>query len=709
MSDRSPTDREITVAFVGNPNAGKSTLFNNLTGAHAKVANYPGVTVEKKEGRCTHQGRPLRVVDLPGAYGLTPYSIEEIVARNFILDEKPDVIVDVVDVSNLERNLYLTMQLIETARPLVLVFNMSDVAQARGQRINLQRLSELLGAPIVETVGHRNIGTEAILDAVCRTADAQASYVPRKVPFGKEIEEEIDRLMQRLTDAADRLAGVPVRWAAIKLIEGDAEFLKRLDRPDIAAAAEQSRRHLRRIFGEEPEIVVAEQRYGAISGACQEAVVSPVELRHTTSDKIDTVLIHPVLGLPIFLALMLGIFGVIFEIGEPMTGVLESVLAALAARVSALLPAGRLESLIVDGIIQGVGGVVVFVPNIALLFMAIAILEDSGYMARAAFVMDRLMHRLGLHGKSFVPMLLGFGCSVPGVMAARILDNERDRLTTILVVPLLSCGARMPVYLLLAGAFFPQRKMWAVFAIYVLGILAAVFMARLFRRFLFRGDTTPLVMELPLYRLPTARAVLIHTWERTWLFLRKAGTVILALAMGMWFLSAFPSQPERDRAYEEGIAAAAVRGDSAEAARIEQRMAHDRLQGSYAARLGRWVSPVMKPVGLGDWRVVTALVAGFGAKEMVVSTLATLYSIGERDDSQLLIVALRQDPTFNPLVAFTLMVFVLLYVPCLPTVAVVGRETHSLRWPLFLMVYMTALAWIASLIVYQGGRLLQLG
>jgi len=698
-----------TVALAGNPNAGKSTIFNNLTGARQKVANYPGTTVETREGICRYDKAVLRVVDLPGTYGLTPFSVEEIIARNFILDEQPDVVVDVVDASNLERNLYLTTQLIELGRPLVIAFNMSDIAAAQGLKVDLRRLSELLGAPIVQTVGHRNEGTDALLKAIVETARRQDRYEPRKVTFGNEIEEEIARLSQLVADRKVLPGHCRPRWAAIKLLEGDADFLARISSPDVIQAAERSRRHLRNVFGDAPEIVIAERRYGFISGACQQALQSTVELRHTVSDKIDEVLTHPLLGLPIFLVLMAAVFGLVFALGDPLAALVERFFDNAAILLTRILPAGRLQSLMVDGLLRGVGGVIVFVPNVALLFLAIAILEDSGYMARAAFILDRLMQRIGLHGKSFIPMVLGFGCSVPAIMATRILEHRRDRLTTMLVLPLMSCSARLPVYVLLAGAFFPESPGRAVLAVYLLGIALAVAMARVFRSTLFRGEATPLVMELPPYRAPTLRGALIHTWDRTKMFLRKAGTVILALALVMWALSTFPTAPDLEADYKARMADAKAAGRGDEVAALSRQLAREKLERSYAGRLGHVLAPILRPVGLGDWKVATALVAGFGAKEIVISTLGTLYSLGSESGNEALREALVADTHFNPLVAFTLMVFVLTYVPCVATVVAVGRETGSLRWPLFLIGYTTVLAWATSFAVYQGGRLLGLG
>ena len=701
---------EITVALVGNPNSGKTTVFNNLTGSRQHVGNYPGVTVEKKEGRCRHGGLDIAVVDLPGTYSLTAYSIEEVIARNFIIEERPDVVVDIVDASNLERNLYLAVQLLELGAPLVLAFNMSDILAKRGEKIDLPMLAGLLGAPIVQTVGHKGEGMGELLDTVVSVARGGA---PNPVPlhYGREIDEEVEKLERIIEDKTSLRDTHRPEWLALKLIEGDDDVREKVKSREILSAADASVRHLEGIFGESPEIVIAERRYGFISGACQEAVERTVETRHTTSDRVDAVMTNRILGIPIFIALMYLVFQATFTLGGPPMGWIEEFFDWLGDGVGALLPEGYLNSLIVDGIIAGVGGVLVFLPNILLLFLAIAVLEDSGYMARAAFVVDHLMHKIGLHGRSFIPMLIGFGCSIPAVMATRTLESRRDRLTTILVVPLMSCGAKLPVYTLLAGAFFaPQTAGKVIFSIYMLGIVLAIAIAKLFRKYIFTGPPTPFVMELPPYRVPTLKGVLVHVWERGWLYLKKAGTIILALAIVMWLLSTFPRQADVEQDYGERIAAAEKAEDEPTRTALENELAEKRLERSYAGRIGHAIAPVLRPVGLGDWKIGTALFAGFGAKEVVVSTMGTLYSLGETDEeSEDLRSALSKEEFFNPLVAYTFMVFVLIYVPCLATVAVVKRETNSWRWPLFMVAYTTVLAWVVCFVVYHGGSLLGFG
>ena len=562
--------RHITVALAGNPNSGKTTVFNNLTGARQHVGNYPGVTVEKKEGRCCHDGIDITVVDLPGTYSLTAYTAEELVARELLISDRPDVVVDIVDASNLERNLYLAVQLIELGVPLVLALNMSDVAKARGVEFELEALSRLLGAPIVPTVGHRNRGMKELLGVVVDVALGRTSYQRPRVLYGREIEEEISRLEQCIERHEQVPETVTPRWLAVKLLEGDPEVVRTLNSEQVQSTVEHSVQHLKRICGDSPAILIPDRRYGFISGACQEAVRATVEARHVRSDRIDAVLLNRVLGLPVFLVLMYLVFQLTFTVGAMPMGWLESGFSWLAHWLTAAWPlasGGPLQSLVVDGIIGGVGGVIVFLPNIMLLFLAIAVLEDSGYMARAAFIMDQLMHRIGLHGKSFIPMLIGFGCSVPGIMATRTLENERDRLTTILVVPLMSCGARLPIYALLIPAFFPVR--WhgpMLWLIYVIGIAVAILAAKALRGSLLKGETAPFVMELPPYRWPTLRGAAVHTWERSWLYLKKAGTIILGLSIVLWFISSYP----KPKAYSQDYGARRRAAEAQYSSRLRQ-------------------------------------------------------------------------------------------------------------------------------------------
>jgi len=721
----------ITIALAGNPNSGKTTVFNNLTGARQHVGNWPGVTVEKKEGECKHGDVKITVVDLPGTYSLTAYSIEEIVARDFVLDEQPDVLVDIVDASNLERNLYLATQFLELGAKVVIALNMIDVAESRGIKIDAQKLSELLGVPVIPMVASKNKGTEELLDAILEVAqDGWKREPERGVHYGKEIEEELDKIEGEL-EGTQIATLYDKRWVALKLLENDeaiAEKVKAEGKDGVLQTAKDSAQHLERIFGDDVESAIVDGRYGFISGAGTEVIHRTAEIRHTRSDQIDKVLTHRVLGIPIFLVAMWFVFQMTANVSGAYLDWVDGVIGGpITHWVASLLGAIKLggtwvESLFVDGIIAGVGGVLVFIPVLFFLYLFIALLEDSGYMARAAFVMDRLMHTLGLHGKSFIPLLIGFGCNVPGIYATRTMENEKDRVLTGLLVPMMSCAARLPVYVIFAAAFFPKNSGWVIFAMYMLGILAAIGSGMLFKRTLFKGkEDAAFVMELPPYRLPTLKSVLIHMWERTYAFVRKAWTIILAASVIIWFLTSIPWGVENKA---------------------------DSLFGKFS----KGIAPVFAPAGYGDWQAAGALVTGFVAKEVVISTMSEIYAAGgtseeediptfiedvrkifvsfasatvdtikmtislipgvdlmdeeEEEEDTGLVKALRD--AFKPLSAVSFMVFVLLYVPCMVAIAAMRHEFGT-KWMFFSAGYLMVLAWVVSVIVYQGGRLLGLG
>ncbi|MDD2239399.1 MAG: ferrous iron transport protein B [Kiritimatiellae bacterium] len=683
--------RRFVMALAGNPNSGKTTIFNQLTGARQQVGNYPGVTLEKKEGISSRGGDEIQVVDLPGTYSLTAYSQEERVARQFIIEEKPDVVVDVVDTSNLERNLYLAVQLMELGVPVVLAFNMSDMAESRGLEFDVDAMSRLMGVPIVPTEGHRGKGIDEMV-AAARKAAATACR-PAEIRYGADLEQSIKRIVAQLNGQMPQMPTPQQRWTAIKLLENDAEVLATVKTATVQALVRKEQTRLEAVLGDSPEMLVADGRYGFISGVCQETVRSTVEARHTASDRIDEIVIHRFWGLPIFLGLMYGVFWLTFTVGMPPMEWIEGAFGWLSETVSRLWPAGSeslLLSLLVDGVIAGVGGVLVFLPNILLLFLAIAILEDSGYLARAAFIMDRLMHKIGLHGKSFIPMLTGLGCSIPAIMATRTLESRRDRLTTMLVVPLVSCGARLPIYALIIPAFFPQAwRAPMLWIIYVIGIALAILCAKLLRVTLFRGETVPFVMELPPYRLPTLKGIWIHMWDRGGAYLKKAGTVILAISIVLWALTTFPQLKD----VEESL--------SAEAQQAEV-LAH-----TTAGRIGHALEPVIRPLGF-DWRIGTAMIGAFAAKEVFVAQLGIVYSVGEADEeSEPLREKLRNN--YTPLVGLCIMLFMLISAPCMATIAVTRRESNSWGWALFQLAGLTLLAYVVTLVVYQAGSWLGWG
>lgn len=703
--------KKLVIALAGNPNAGKTTIFNNITGSRQHVGNYPGVTVEKKEGKITYQGYEITVIDLPGTYGLSGYSPDELVSRNVILKEKPDLIVNVVDASNLERNLYLTSQLKELEVPLLLVLNMADVAE-QSNKIDYTLLATLLGIPTVRAVGSKNEGTEEILQQALRSVENKRQFPERVVRYRHEIEDELLYLRKQMGAAGQKKLEIaastesgsavaltyPSRWLAVKLLENDREITQLIAtvHPEMLPDILKSRERIQNLIGDDAETCLVEDRYAFVRGVYHEVCKAHAMDRLSVTEKIDSVLLNRALGIPIFLGIMWLLFQLTFALGAPLMDWIDVGVSALAGWVLAQMPEGLLSSLLVDGIIGGVGGVLVFLPNIVLLFLGIALLESTGYMSRAAFVMDGIMHRAGLHGKSFVPMLIGFGCSVPAIMATRTLENPRDRLVTMLVTPLMSCGARLPVYTLLIAAFFsPQAGGNVLFSLYLIGIILAIGMARIFRTYLLPGETEPFVMELPIYRMPTLKYLLIHMWERTWLYLQKAGTLILAMSILMWGLFTFPLTNAQENQFAD---------------------ATQQLESSYAGKVGKAIEPLIKPLGF-DWKTGVALVSGLGAKEIVVSTMGTLYSItdsdvlAEEEDHAVQSFAqrVREQSGFTPLVAYVLMLFTLIYVPCLATIAVIKRETNGWKWPLFTVGYTIVLAWVVSFVVYRAGLWLGIG
>lgn len=703
----------VTIALAGNPNSGKTTIFNNITGARQHVGNYPGVTVERREGFRRFQGQDLVVVDLPGTYSLTANSMDEVVARNVIIDEKPDLIVNILDASNLERNLYLAVQLLELERPMVLALNMTDMAEQAGIKLDEKSLQKRFDIPVVGLVGNRNKGTDQLLQAVLDVS-AKHTFKPFSVDYGTKIEAAIRQTMEAMTG----LTGIkfPLRWLAIKLLENDAEIRRSISEKhegaEILSTVDAIRNKTAVMLGEELEIAIAERRYEYVGEVYRDFVDSRAQTLENYSDRIDRILTHRIMGLPIFFGIMWLLFNVVFTVGEIPQGWIEDGVKWLGDTVAANMAEGELRSLVVDGMIGGVGSVITFLPTILLLFFGIALLEDTGYMARAAFVMDRIMRAVGLHGKSFIPLLLGFGCSVPAVMGTRTLENRGDRMVTILVSPLMSCSARLPVYTLLIAAFFPERMAGSVlFGIYFLGIVLAIGMALVFRKWLFPGVTEPFIMEMPSYHLPTLRSIMLHMWERSVLYLKKAGTLILTASILIWFLTNYPAEVQYAKDYEAAKATVSAQYDEETAKlhleQLDKEQAAEKIARSYAGQFGKTIEPIIKPLGF-DWKMGVGLVSAVAAKEVLVSTLATIYSTGDAEgDSQSLQEALAADPAFNPLVALSLMVFTLLYSPCLAVLAVIRRETNSWKWPAFSFTYSTVLAWVMAFLVYQGGLLLR--
>ena len=731
------SSKTFAVALAGNPNSGKTTIFNNLTGARQRVGNYPGVTVEIKEGTLRRGDLHLKLLDLPGTYSLSAFSEEELVARDFLLNHAPDVVVNVVDASNLERNLYLTTELLETGLPMVVVLNMSDTVRDRGEVLDIALLAERLGAPVVPAVGHRGEGMDGLFEAItrvillhdpdARSTGACAPLEPgqmalggidtstgqARVDFGEETETVIDDL-SRYLPPGDR------RWRAIKLLENDKEVLKDLPTLEDRSAVEALVSEFARGRSDEADTFLARRRYEFIGRLCNGVAHGVRRSTTTFSDRLDRVVMHPVWGVPIFLAMMFVVFNLTFRLGNPLMDIIDLGFSSLAELVTGFWAPGSenpLKSLLVDGIIGGVGGVIVFLPNIVLLFLAIAVLEGTGYMARAAFVMDRFMNKVGLHGKSFIPLLIGFGCTVPAIMATRTLETRRDRLITMMVLPLMSCGARLPIYALLIPAFFALKWQGPVlWLIYVTGIVLALLGALLMRATLFRGENTPFMMELPPYRMPTPASLLIQMWTRAWLYLKKAGTVILGAAIILWFLTFYPKPPaDHVPPFETGIAGSTEVADGSVVvhgplAYAEMTDPNDRraveLSYSIAGRTGRFLEPVLLPIGF-DWRIGTALIGAVAAKEVFVAQMGIVFAVGEADEtSEDLRTQLRSK--YSPLVGFCIMLFALVATPCIATFAITRQEARSTTWALAQSWGLTLLAWVLTFAVYQVGILMGL-
>jgi ferrous iron transport protein B len=695
------------VAIAGNPNAGKTSIFNGLTGARQHVGNYPGVTVEVKRGTLFKSS--VSIVDLPGTYSFTPYSDDEKVALELILNDHPDLIVNVVDSSNLERNLYLTIQLIEMGIPMVLDLNMQDLAQKRGWVINTRKLSKRLSLDVIETIGSTGRGLGDLV-AVIKNEHAPTISQKQTKHFTQNVNEALDRIQNVLLGSA--LSG-NVRWLAVRVLEGDSNLGKLIPDTKALSQAIGIRKELQAMYPDSLETELAHQRYAYIQELCSEVLQSSVPLVKTLSERVDSVVLNKYIGIPIFLLMMYGVFQLTFTLGEPLMEIIERFFGRLGASIGSLWPEGSesmLQSLLVDGIIGGVGGVLVFLPNIFLLFLAISVLEDTGYMARAAFIMDRFMNKIGLHGKSFIPMLIGFGCSVPAIMATRTLENKRDRLVTMLVVPLMSCGARLPIYALLIPAFFPSRLHAPIlWIIYLIGIVLAILSARLLRVTMFKGETMPFLMEVPPYHLPTIKGTLLHMWERGKLYIQKAGTLILGLSILLWALSSFPKLSEERSVEFDQQFLMLEQSDIPDSLRdaqlfeIENILAEAQIETSVIGRMGRFIEPALMPMGF-DWKIGTAMIGAFAAKEVFVSSLGIVFSVGEADQSSETLRSKLKD-SYDPLIAFCIMLFALISAPCMATIAITKRESNSWRWAMFQLVGLTMLAYVLTSLVYQLGRL----
>jgi ferrous iron transport protein B len=733
-------NREIIIGIVGNPNSGKTTIFNALTGARQKVANWSGVTVERREGMIVKNDYRIRIVDLPGIYSLTSYSIEEIITRDFILNDHPDLIVNVVDAGNLERNLYLTTQLIEMGAKVVIALNMFDEATSKGLVIDTEKLEKLLGMPVIKTVGTRLIGISDIKQEIIEIAEGRSDKVRHiHIQYGSDIEKEIKEMQSRIWSDEDIGERYSTRWLAIRLLEQDRDVERKLmnysNFDEIAEQALKSRIELEKKFNDDIVVILSDMRYGFISGALKEAIAKTAPMRVDISEKIDKVITNRYLGFPILFVFIWALFQLTFSLGEYPMRVIESGVMYLGLAFNSVLPSGPLKDMIIDGIIGGVGSVIVFLPNILVLFMGISFMEDTGYMARAAFIMDKIMHKMGLHGKSFIPLIMGFGCNVPAIMATRSLESRQDRILTILINPFMSCSARLPVYVLFAGIFFREHPATVILSLYMIGIILAFLSARLFKLVFFKGESTPFVMELPPYRMPTLKTTLLHMWDRSSQYLRKMGGIILAFSIVIWVLGAYPKSDDIERRYTGRLnelksqhleRLRSIQEGSTENSivvrRLEESYRSDRerlilekkaeeKKITYIGRFGEIILPILKPLGF-NWQMGISLSTGFVAKEVVVSTMGVLYHASASEDPEIAQNSLEyslKKPEYGitPLIAYVFMLFVLLYVPCLATVVVIGREA-GWQWASFSLVYQVLLAWLLCFLVYNLGIVLGL-
>jgi len=788
---------KITIALSGNPNSGKTTVFNAITGARQQIANYPGVTVEKKVGHVTHKGCGIEVVDLPGTYSLTAYSLEEVVARDFLVNERPDLVVDIVDASNLDRNLYLAVQFKELGIPLIIALNMVDVAESRGIRVDHQQLSTLLGTPVVPMVARSNKGIQELLDKVLEIAQERQQWYPAVISYGMDIDQNLDEIAAIIEGSKIFDKKYPSRWRALKCLEGDSQIIELLKREllkrdpnlgqEIDAICKKTFKHIMDTLEEEPEGIIADHRYGYITGITKKAVKRKIEARLNLSDKIDKVLTNRIIGPLLMLAILYIIYAFTFSASEAPVGWFEAFFDGLKDVASSVIAPGHLQSLITSGVIDGVGGVLGFVPLIMFMFFAIAIMEDSGYMARVAFMLDRVLRWFGLHGNSVMALIVSGGIS--GGMAARTLRDPKERIATLLVVPFMNCGAKLPVYAVLIGAFFSEHKARMMFYLTLLSWGFALFAAKFIRATVLKGPKTPFVMELPPYRMPTLRGLLIHTWERTWQYIKKAGTVILGFSIILWVMMTFPGPSENQiKSFEDqrkkltqsflsspdvmewvknekgladlnGLYALFLQAtkenenvsladfdkrplfslvkatfflesikftkqeiDGAHLTAASRYISYKRdmtyinvqeqqsaLKGTIAGWLGQRLETITRPLGF-DYRTNIALVGGFAAKEVVISTLGTAYSLGDVDPDEAgsLSERLKNNPDWNPLLAFTLIIFTMLYVPCIVTVIMIRRES-SWKWAGFSIAFNLVVAYFVALVISQVGAALGLG
>lgn len=738
-------EKGINVAFVGNPNCGKTTIFNYASGSREKVGNYGGVTVDAKKAKFKLDDYTINVVDLPGTYSITAYTPEELFVRDHILAQIPDIVVNVIDAGNLERNLYLTTQLIDMDIKVVVALNMYDELERSGDQLYYELLGKMLGIPFVPTVGSKGRGIRDLFQRIVQVHEDRDETVRHiHINYGNSIERSIKAIQEKVKidenyELTDRISS---RYLSIKLLQLDEDAIRRVqtctNADEILDMAQLEKQRIEKAFTEDAETLITDAKYGFIAGALQETLAPNYKFRHRKSELVDSFITHRIWGLPIFIFFMWLTFYATFKIGQYPIDWIESLVEKVSVVLYTTMPQGIFKDLLIEGIIGGVGGVVVFLPNILLLYFFISIMEDTGYMARAVFIMDRAMHKIGLHGKSFIPLLMGFGCNVPAILSTRIIESRRDRLVTMLINPFMSCSARLPVYILLISAFFISYQGSILFLIYTIGVLVAILSAILFKKTMFKGEEVPFVMELPPYRVPTLRTLVKHMWHRAEQYLRKIGGVILVASIIIWALGYFPRNPELTKKYDKKIEQLEIQysqstniqgntytSESNELNKDQQKRIHElkiefeseQHNQSFIGQIGRFIEPAMKPLGF-DWKMSVAILTGVAAKEIVVGTLGILYQADPEKTSNTssLIEKLRTqaytsgprkgERVYNPLIAFSFMVFILLYFPCIAVIAAIKKESGSWGWAFFTVFYTTGVAWIMAFAVFQVGSLI---
>jgi ferrous iron transport protein B len=716
----------INVALVGNPNCGKTTLFNHASGSHERVGNYSGVTVDAKEATLKKNDYLFNIVDLPGTYSITEYSPEELYVRKHIIDNKPDILINVLDASNLERNLFLTTQLIDMNIKVVIALNMYDELEKKGIRFDYQALGAMLGIPIIPTVASKGKGIDELFDKlidVYEERDLSVRHI--HINYGAQIEKAINDIQYEIWKTPKIRDKYSSRYVAVKLIEGDKTTLNELKNFDnyqqIGLAAEQAIAKLEKDYGENAETIITDAKYGFIDGALKETYKEPKKDKRKTKRQLDDILTHRFWGFPIFLFFMWAMFQATFSIGSYPMEWIDAGVAVLSNWLQNTMPVGPVRDLVVNGIIGGVGGVIIFLPNILILFFFISLMEDTGYMARASFIMDKLMHKIGLHGKSFIPLVMGFGCNVPAIMATRTLDNRKDRILTMIITPFMSCSARLPVYVLLISVVFPENQGLVLFSIYLIGILLAIITALAMKKIAFAKKEVPFVMELPPYRKPTLRNTTIHMWHKGQQYLQKMGTVILFASILIWALGYFPQDVDYSKDYQSEISkiensanlSNSEKAETINGLLIDQES--ERQEFSYIGRMGHAIEPIISPLGF-DWKMGVSIITGLAAKEIVVSTMGILYHADMQADENSETLqnnikeqkhnsgVLKGQTVFTPLASFSFMLFILIYFPCVAVIAAIKKEANW-GWAIFTMVYTTAIAWLVAFATYQIGNL----